>query len=213
MLARVGKATSQQIEELRVSVIAHLNDEGSFELPPQETSQALIDAYFRYSYTALPILDKSRFLQNLKGGSISHLLLNAVYLTATVYCSDLIIANAGFASRYAASLTFYRKAKSLHDAGYETDSIATIQATFLMCHWWSGILEPKDPWYWLGISTGMAQALGLHQACVDKVHQPLNQDVSLTQIPENRIYASKRKIEDYGEGYGGYYTSVFAQSD
>ncbi|KAJ5543260.1 transcriptional regulator family: Fungal Specific TF [Penicillium sp. DV-2018c] len=164
MLARVGLATSQQIEELRISGIAHLKSKGAFDLPPQETSRALLDAYFHYSHASLPILDRSRFLADIEKGSFSHLLLNAVYLTATVYCSDSVIAIAGFASRYAASLTFYRRAKSLHDAGYEPDTISTIQATFLMCHWWSGILEPQDPWYWIGISTGTAHALGLHQA-------------------------------------------------
>ncbi|KAJ5142871.1 uncharacterized protein N7515_001658 [Penicillium bovifimosum] len=164
MLSRVGLATSREIEELRVSGIAQLKTKGAFDLPPQGTSRALLDAYFHYSHATLPILDRSKFLFNIERGSISHLLLNAVYLAATVYCSDSVIANAGFASRYAASLTFYRRAKSIHDAGYESDTIATIQATFLMSHWWSGILEPQDPWYWIGISTGMAHALGLHQA-------------------------------------------------
>lgn len=171
MLARVGKSTSQEIERLRVSIVAKLRTEGAFDIPPQETSQAFLDAYFHHSYATLPILDRSRFLTKLEEGSCSHLLLNAVYLAATIYCSDSIIENAGFASRYAASLTFYRRAKSLYDAGYETDAIATIQATFLMCHWWSGLLEPKDPYYWLGISAGMAQALGLHQAFVDTLTQ------------------------------------------
>ncbi|KXG48468.1 Transcription factor [Penicillium griseofulvum] len=137
--------------------------EGAFDLPSQETSQALLGAYFHFSLAALPILDKSRFLVTLEEGKYSHLLLNAVYLAATVYCADSVIADAGFVSRYAASLTFYQRAKSLYDAGYETDSIVTIQATFLMCYWWNGILEHKDPWYWVGISVGIAQALGLHQ--------------------------------------------------
>ncbi|OQD90866.1 hypothetical protein PENANT_c001G06735 [Penicillium antarcticum] len=132
-------------------------------MPSPEISHALLDAYFHHSFAALPILDRSIFLGTLQQGSFSHLLLNAIYLAATIYCSDSVIADAGFPSRYAASLTFYRRAKSIYDAGYETDAIATIQATFLMCHWWSGLLDHKDPWYWIGISTGMALALGMHQ--------------------------------------------------
>ncbi|KAJ5285390.1 transcriptional regulator family: Fungal Specific TF [Penicillium chrysogenum] len=163
MLARLGKPTTQEIERLHISSIERLKSQGAFELPSQETSQALLDAYFHFSLAALPILDRSRFLVSLEEGKFSHLLLNAIYLAATIYCSDSVIAKAGFVSRYVASLTFYQRAKSLYDAGYETDAIVTIQATFLMCYWWNGLLEHQDPWYWVGISVGMAQALGLHQ--------------------------------------------------
>ena len=166
MLARLGKSTTLEIERLHVSTMEHLQTQGAFDLPSQETSQALLEAYFHYSLAALPILDRSRFLANLEEGLFSHLLLNSIYLAATIYCPDAVISDAGFVSRYAASLTFYRRAKFFYDAGYETDAIATIQATFLICHWWSGLLEQKDPWYWLGICTGMAQALGMHQAWV-----------------------------------------------
>jgi Fungal specific transcription factor domain. len=164
MLARLGRPTTQEIERLRISTSESLNSQGAFDLPSQETSQALLDAYFHFSLAALPILDWPSFLVSLSEGKFSHLLLNTIYIAATVYCSDSVIADAGFVSRYAASLTFYRRAKSLYDAGYETDAIVTIQATFLMCYWWHGLLEHKDPWYWVGISVGMAQALGLHQA-------------------------------------------------
>ncbi|KAJ5859069.1 transcriptional regulator family: Fungal Specific TF [Penicillium rubens] len=163
MLARLGKPTTQEIERLHISSFERLKNQGAFELPSQETSQALLDAYFHFSLAALPILDRSRFLVSLEEGKFSHLLLNAIYLAATIYCSDSVIAEAGFVSRYVASLTFYQRAKSLYDAGYETDAIVTIQATFLMCYWWNGLLEHQDPWYWVGISVGMAQALGLHQ--------------------------------------------------
>ncbi|KAJ5836516.1 Transcription factor [Penicillium robsamsonii] len=164
MLARLGSSTTSKIEEMRTSTTERLKYQGAFDLPSQETSQALLDAYFHFSLAALPIIDESRFLVTLEEGKCSHLLLNAIYLAATIYCSDSVIANAGFVSRYAASLTFYQRAKSLYDAGYETDAIVTIQATFLMCYWWNSILEHKDPWYWVGISVGIAQALGLHQA-------------------------------------------------
>lgn len=164
LLTRLGKSTKQKIEHLQASTIDNLHQQGAFDLPSQETSQALLDAYFNYSLAALPVLDRSRFLTAIQDGSFSHLLLNSVYLNASIYCSDAVISEAGFESRYAASLTFYRRAKFFYDAGYETDAIATIQATFLLCSWWSSLLEQKDPWYWLGICTGMAQALGMHRA-------------------------------------------------
>jgi hypothetical protein len=205
MLARLGRSTTQEIERLHKSTIENLKEQGAFDLPSPETSQALLDAYFHYSLPALPILDRSRFLVTLEEGSFSHLLLNAIYLAATSYCSDSVIADAGFPSRYAASLTFYQRAKSLYDAGYETDAIATIQATFLMCHWWSGLLDQKDSWYWLGISAGMALALGMHQVWV---YSFLKRTGGLRNILGNHTTDSKRKTEKHGENCGGWYMSV-----
>ncbi|KAL4913060.1 hypothetical protein BDW62DRAFT_214567 [Aspergillus aurantiobrunneus] len=113
MLARLGKPTAQHIERLH-------------------TADSLVDTYFRCSFPAMPVLDKLEFLEALQQGTVSRLLLNAVYLAASLYCSDSVIAAAGFTSRYVASLTFYHRAKSLYDAGYETDAVAIIQATFLI---------------------------------------------------------------------------------
>ena len=96
-------------------------------------------------------------------GTASHLLLNAIYMVATIYCPNSLIHEAGFPSRFVACLTFYNRAKDIYDAGVETDTIAVIQATYLLAHWWSDPLEQKDPWYWLGVTTGMAQALGMHR--------------------------------------------------
>ncbi|CAI7589501.1 unnamed protein product [Penicillium pancosmium] len=163
MLARLGKSTEQEIRRVHSNTTERLQQEGAFDLPPPEINEKLLNAYFFHSLAPLPVIDRSRLLESIKQGAASNLLLNAVYLASTIYCSDQTIADAGFLSRYVASLTFYRRAKSLYDAGYENDAVATIQATFLMCYWWSGILEPKDSWYWLGISVGMAQALGMHQ--------------------------------------------------
>lgn len=201
MLARLGKSTTQQIESLHASTLEHLHKHGVFNLPSQKTSQALLDTYFHHSFVALPILDRSRFLVTLEENSFSHLLLNAIYLTATTYCSDSVIAEAGFRSRYAASHTFYQRAKALYDAGYETDVITTIQATFLMCHWWSGLLEHKDPWYWLGISAGLAQALGMHQAWVFS-HSVTPMEI-LRHVLGGRTSASMRTIGKHGEDCGG----------
>ncbi|OJJ29669.1 hypothetical protein ASPWEDRAFT_121776 [Aspergillus wentii DTO 134E9] len=164
MLARLGSSTAQHMERLHTSAVQSLLNEGVFDLPPTEISDSLVDVYFQYSFPSLPVLDRSAFLAAREEGTVSRLLLNAVYLAASIYCSDSLVAAAGFASRYEASLTFYRRTKSLYDAGYEADSIAIIQATFLASHWWSGLLDHKDPWYWLGISAGMAQAVGMHQA-------------------------------------------------
>ncbi|KAG4262707.1 hypothetical protein FPRO03_10070 [Fusarium proliferatum] len=69
----------------------------------------------------------------------------------------------GFPNRYLASFAFYRRAKALYDADYESDGIATVQAAILLSHRWDGPMEQKDTWHWLGVATGLAQSLGMHR--------------------------------------------------
>ncbi|OJJ42659.1 hypothetical protein ASPZODRAFT_20186 [Penicilliopsis zonata CBS 506.65] len=159
---RLDQPTRQHVDSLRSSTLRRLKNEKAFDLPSQAISTVLLDVFFQNSLSALASIEKSDFMDSIQRGTVSHLLLNAVYMVATIYCPDSIINDAGFASRYIASLTFYHRAKDLYDAGHETDAIAVIQATFLLSQWWSGPLEQKDPWYWLGITTGMAQSLENH---------------------------------------------------
>lgn len=163
MLERLDQPTVQYIERRRSFVFRRLKDEGCFDLPVEHISTALLDIFFRHPFPSLSVIDRSDFMKSVETGTVSHLLLNAMYMVATIYCPDSLIHEAGFVSRFIASLTFYHRAKDIYDAGYETDAIAVIQATFLLSHWWSGPLEQKDPWYWLGVTTGMAQALGMHR--------------------------------------------------
>lgn len=163
MLERLEQPTIQYIEGRRSFTIRRLKNEGAFDLPSGDISTALLKIFFRHPFPSLSIIDQSDFIKSIEEGTVSHLLLNAMYMVATIYCPDSLIHEAGFVSRFIASLTFYHRAKDIYDAGYETDAIAVIQATFLLSHWWSGPLEQKDPWYWLGVTTGMAQALGMHR--------------------------------------------------
>lgn len=166
MLAQLDAPTIQYTERLHSSTLRRLRDEGAMELPSKANGRALIEAFFEYVLPSYPILNQSDFLASFEADKASPLLLNAIYLTATIYCPDSVIANYGFLSRHIANLTFYQRAKSLYDADYETDSIAVIQSTLLMAHWWRSPLEQKDPWYWLGVACGIAQALGMHRSCV-----------------------------------------------
>ncbi|KAH8690573.1 fungal-specific transcription factor domain-containing protein [Talaromyces proteolyticus] len=163
MLERLDQPTIQYIEGRRSFTVGRLKNEGAFDLPPKEISSALLNVFFQHPFPSLPIIERSDFMKSIETGTVSHLLLNAIYMVATIYCPDSIIYEAGFVSRFIASLTFYHRAKDIYDAGYETDAIAVIQGTFLLAHWWSDPLEQKDPWYWLGVTTGMAQALGMHR--------------------------------------------------
>ncbi|KAJ5115845.1 fungal-specific transcription factor domain-containing protein [Penicillium angulare] len=163
MLDTLGQPTVQHIDHFRKFTTERLKSQGAFDLPTREIVCSLLETFFRYVFPSIPILDKSEFMGKVETNTCSPLLLNAVLMVATIYCPDSLITDAGFVSRFVASLTFYHRAKDIYDAGYETDAITVIQATFLLSHWWSGPLEQKDPWYWLGITAGMAQGIGMHQ--------------------------------------------------
>lgn len=163
MIERFDQSTVHSIQNLRSQTFDRLVSQGAFYLPPYETKLALLDVFFNSCFSYMPILDKQELTQNTINGVVSSLLLNSVFMVATIYSPDSLIAKAGFSSRFIATLTFYHRAKDIYDAGYETDIITVIQSTFLMSHWWSGPLEQKDPWYWLGIAVGMAQSHGINQ--------------------------------------------------
>lgn len=165
-VSQLDNPTIQHIESLHSSNLSRLKDEGALDLPSKQVGRILVDVFFEYVLHCYPILNCSEFLEFFEADKISLLLLNAIYLAATIYCPDSVIADCGFASKHIASLTFYLRAKSLYDAGYETDTLTVIRSTLLMAHWWGGLLEQKDPWYWLGVASGMAQAIGMHRLCV-----------------------------------------------
>ncbi|KAJ5132052.1 fungal-specific transcription factor domain-containing protein [Penicillium atrosanguineum] len=168
MLEWLGSPTIELVEGLRSSTIGRLKNEGAFDLPSGDISAALLNAFFQHPFPSLSVIERSDFMKSIETGTVSHLLLNAIYMVATIYCPDSVIDEAGFATRYVASLTFYNRAKDIYDTGYETDAVVVIQATFLLSHWWSDPLEQKDPWYWLGITAGMAQLLGMDRlACAN----------------------------------------------
>lgn len=139
---------------------------GAFKMPSDEFSNALLHAFFKYVYPVHPILNRSKVLQLYEAGQLSPLLLNAIFLVGVSHVPECAYKAAGFKSRYVANVTFYKRAKALYDANYETDPITTLQALVLITYWWGRPTEPKDPWYWLGIVAVHAESLQMHQAFV-----------------------------------------------
>ncbi|KAJ5663310.1 fungal-specific transcription factor domain-containing protein [Penicillium longicatenatum] len=174
----------KHIQNLRESTIGRLNSDGSFDLPPEDISTTLLSVFFQHAFPLIPIIDQEDFMKSIETGSVSHLLLNAIYMVATIYCPEPVIRETGFASRFIATLTFYNRAKDIYDFGYEKDAVSVIQATFLFAHWWSDPLAQKDPWYWLGITAGMAQSLAATaQALAKVVATDINLSMGLDRAP------------------------------
>ncbi|RHZ57497.1 uncharacterized protein CDV56_107883 [Aspergillus thermomutatus] len=163
-LSRLGQPTKDQLDAHEHSERFRLQEMGAVQRLDKEISDALIQTFFSVVYPLCPIFDLSDFHAKYKSKQISPLVLQALYFVAAAHCEFSWIEKAGFSTRYMATFTFYQRAKGLYYANYESDAIATVQALYLLSHWWGSPLEQKDPWHWTGLAVGLAQALGLHQS-------------------------------------------------
>jgi hypothetical protein len=141
-----------------------LRSKGVFTILETSIHERLLETYFTCFHPAFPLLDKKRFLWSLETNRFSYLLLQAVYFVGTIHCDPSLITEAGFSSRYAAMLTFFKRAKALYDADHESDSTVLVQALLLMSWWWGGPIDQKDTWHWLGVAISLAQTKGLHRS-------------------------------------------------
>lgn len=138
----------------------------AFDIPPVEQCHELFRVYFKYVHPHYPILDRLDFSIKYKNPANpqSYLLLQAVLFMGAGHCSESLILDAGFTSRYEARLTLFKRAKVLYDADYESDQVAIVQSLFLMSFWWNSLTDQKDTWHWLGNSISLALTLGMHRS-------------------------------------------------
>ncbi|GFF27344.1 cutinase transcription factor 1 beta [Aspergillus udagawae] len=163
-LNHLGRPMKDHLDAHEHSERFRLQEMGAFQRLNKDISDALLQTFFAVVYPFCPIFDLSEFHTKYKAEQISPLVLQALYFAAAAHCELSLIEKAGFASRYMATFTFYQRAKALYDANYESDSIATVQALYLLSYWWGSPLEQKDMWHWTGLAVGLAQTLGLHQS-------------------------------------------------
>jgi hypothetical protein len=164
LISSLSKSTRSTLSAFRTADEEYLRNIGAFNVPEAALSEELIEIFFDLAFPFFPIFDKPNFLSTHAQGQVSPLIVNAMFCVSAIHCSDDLIQNLGFDSRYLACSTFYLRAKALHEKDYETDGVANVQACLLLMNWWSTPMEQKDTWYWLGVASNLAQALGMHRA-------------------------------------------------
>jgi hypothetical protein len=139
---------------------------GYFDLPSPQIQDGLIRTYFAVVHPTFPILDRVQFAQSYRSQTSppSIILLQAMFMASATHCPLEILLEAGYKSRHDAKRTFYRRAKGLYDADYETNRIVNIQVTFLLQMWWESPLEQKDASYWQNTAITLAQGCGMHRS-------------------------------------------------
>ncbi|KAG5744560.1 hypothetical protein H9Q70_012735 [Fusarium xylarioides] len=144
--------------------ISHLRSQRLLYFPCRETLHLLIDCYFEAFHPAFPILDESSFRRATDAGETSLIVLSALLMVAVSICTTDVLQQNGTVSRYGARSIYYHQAKALYDADQEPSKVDIVVGTFLMSFWWGGPNDPKDSWYWLGITSNLATSLGMHRS-------------------------------------------------
>ncbi|KAF5384170.1 hypothetical protein D9615_003165 [Tricholomella constricta] len=171
------------------SASATLNgeDEYACQLPEQSVQDHLLDLYFKFVHSILPVVHKRAFLDAYKAGndasprspetsagpSVSPfnrrrrraptLLLLAMYATAARY-SDLTPKPADASMMWEAGDEYLNQAKVILDSTYAASRPSTCQALLLMGYREIGIGAMAQAWTYIGMAIRMAQDLGMHRS-------------------------------------------------
>ncbi|KAL3451589.1 fungal-specific transcription factor domain-containing protein [Aspergillus insuetus] len=146
----------------QVQRAAQLESDGSLSFPPQETTDSLLQAYFRWFHPCFPILDRAAIYRGRCQGTLSPLLLQAMLFIGVSLCDDEVFARTEFPVRYRAKFLFYSRAKAIYEADAESSPTVKLQALFMLSFWRGGPSEERDVRFWLGVAISLAQKRGMH---------------------------------------------------
>lgn len=158
----VTRIRDEALNSYKEKLEEQLLQNGSFSFPPEETREALLQAYFTWFHPCFPILDRKAIHDAYEQDSLSPLLFQAVLFIGVSLCPDLALTRAGFHVRYTAKFLFYSRARAIYDADCEPDKIVKLQALFLLSFWRGGPSEDRDTRFWLEVGIGLAQKRGMH---------------------------------------------------
>lgn len=152
--------TSADSAELEI-----LKMRGAFLLPPKHLALDIIESYFEHVHPLMPVINRSEFMRkfNDPNDSPSLMLLQAVLLCGSrVLSNPLLFDSKGLSNL--ASLTFFRRAKSLYETNYESDPVLIVQTVILIGSYWEGPEDvTRNSFYWTRVGVGLAQGFGFHR--------------------------------------------------
>lgn len=155
---------SQLEEERRRSKTAWLQSQGVFALPEPATIEALLKLYFQWFHPCFSLVNEPDIWSQVRQGTISPLLLNALLFVATVHCDDDSLRSMGLQSQIREKYAFYNRAKDIYHADQEAQRLVVIQSLFLLSFWRAGPLLEKDARHWLAAAISLAQSKALHRS-------------------------------------------------
>lgn len=167
-------SSNPRMTELDNEDLEVLKFRGAFLLPPRDLCDDLIESFFEKIHPTMPILNRSQFMRSYNNPSNppSLLLLQSMLLAGSRVCKSPALLDSD-QSVDLASLTFYKRAKALFDANYETDRITIVQSVMLLGWWWEGPEDvTRNSFYWSRVALSIAQGFGLHRS-MENTSMPL----------------------------------------
>lgn len=138
---------------------------GAFLLPPKPLALDIIESYFEHIHPLMPVINRTEFMRKFNDpeDSPSLMLLQAVLLCGSrVLNNPQLFDSKGLSNL--ASLTFFRRAKSLYETNYESDPVLIIQTVILIGLYWEGPEDvTRNSFYWTRVGVGLAQGFGFHR--------------------------------------------------
>ena len=135
---------------------------GAFLLPSKSLSDDLVDSFFGLVAPIVPIINRTRFMDDYQNNRTSPLLLNAVLLAGSRVCTNPEIILDTRNSTTTAGSHFYQRAKALYDTSYECDRVIITQALVLMGWYCAGDVK-QDAYHWTSLAMITAQRSGMHR--------------------------------------------------
>lgn len=158
---------------------------GALSLPGLESRNALLRAYFEFTYPYMPILDISNFLGALTGqsgisGKVSLFLFQAILFSGAAHVQLDCLKAAGFATRKQAREELFRRVRVslpspatvdpltlinqlLYDFNYESDPFVLVQGLLLMSLRYDGQDDHRNTWHWIDVAFSQAFMCQLHR--------------------------------------------------
>jgi hypothetical protein len=159
-------SVSARLEKLDRIEVEILIRKGALMMPPKSLCDDLVDSYFQWIHPIIPIINRARFMRQYhdRDNPPSLLLLQAVILAASRVSSNPLLTDSN-GSTVTASCTFYKRAKALYDANFETDRVTVVQSLILIGWHWDGVDDVvKNIYYWGRVAIIIAQDTGMHRS-------------------------------------------------
>lgn len=138
---------------------------GAFLLPPKDLALELIEQYFEHVHPLMPVINRTEFMEkfNDPDDSPSLMLMHTVFLCGCLVSENPLLHDSEGTTGLA-TLTFFRRAKALYDANYETDPVPLLQTVILLGSFGEGIEDvTRNAYYWTKVAIILAQGYGFQR--------------------------------------------------
>lgn len=168
---RLSSNRTAETSKAETAGLTPREENGSYDLPPKQLADSLLDAYFARVHRLYPFVHEQTFRldyeriylrhdrENIsESRPVSIALLYMVFAHGAEFCKSLSETEAG---RMAAD--FVDKAKRIVFAHmFRQESLELVQSLLLMCQYLQSTLELNQCWSLVGLMTRTAISLGLH---------------------------------------------------